>query len=79
MEDHYLTVGQLREAIKDLPDTAKVYYERIEDVYFEKHNWKPEKLIKSDFTEPEHNIHDEYIRAYCSFSHDGDLHITAHY
>jgi hypothetical protein len=34
-----MTVKELKEAIENLPDDAIVYYQRIEDVYFEKHNW----------------------------------------
>lgn len=37
-----LTVGQLLEFIKkhNIPDNAVVRYERIEDEYFNKNNWK---------------------------------------
>lgn len=79
MKDEYMTVGDLRQAIEGLPDNAKVFYHRIEDVYFEEHGWTPDKLVRSDFTEPEENINDQYIRAFCAFSEDGDLLITAHY
>lgn len=34
-----LTVGKLKEAIKDLPDDMPVAYQRIEDIYFNKHSW----------------------------------------
>jgi hypothetical protein len=36
-----LTVGKLKKFIEEhnLPDDAPVLIERIEDVYFEKHNW----------------------------------------
>lgn len=39
--DHYLTVGRLKEFLNkhNLPDTAKVVVQRVEDVYYEKHNW----------------------------------------
>ena len=36
------TVGQLRKHIEGLSDDTKVYIERIEDVYFEKHGWTTE-------------------------------------
>jgi len=38
---HALTVGQLLDFIKkyNIPRDSKVLYQRIEDVYFEKHNW----------------------------------------
>lgn len=38
---HYMTVGRLREFLDDtkLPDDAIVVIERVQDVYYEKHNW----------------------------------------
>tara|TARA_B100001245_G_C22893021_1_gene430416 strand:+ start:1486 stop:1725 length:240 start_codon:yes stop_codon:yes gene_type:complete len=79
MEDDYLTVGALRAVIEDMPDETKVYYERIQDAYFDEYEWKPDKLIRTDYTEPEDNMNDEYIRAFCAFKEGGDLHITAHF
>ena len=40
-ESHYLTVGRLLEFIKDnnIPDDAIVVSQRVEDIYFETHNW----------------------------------------
>ena len=35
-EDH-LTVRELKAMLSDLPDETPVYYQRIEDVYFEKY------------------------------------------
>jgi len=35
----YLTVGQLRKKLDAYPDDAKVLVQRVEDVYYEKHNW----------------------------------------
>lgn len=72
----YLTVGRLREAIKDLPDDAPVLYERIEDVYFDKHGWKAE-LKPGEFPE----YPSQYIRAFTSvkYKEDDALYITAHY
>jgi hypothetical protein len=42
MKMHTLTIGQLQEVIKrsGLPDDTPVVYERIEDAYFDNHNWK---------------------------------------
>lgn len=48
---HYLTVGQLKESLKDYPDDALVVSQRIEDVYYEKHGWKT--LKKPDNINPE--------------------------
>ena len=39
--NHFLTVGGLKKFLNDhpLPDDAPVLIQRIEDVYYEKHNW----------------------------------------
>lgn len=38
---HYLTVGRLLEFIKEhsIPEDALIVTQRIEDVYYKKHNW----------------------------------------
>ncbi len=40
-DSHYLTVGRLLEFIKEhsIPEDAIIVTQRIEDVYYEKHNW----------------------------------------
>ena len=40
--DHVLTVGKLKKFLVDhnLPDNARVLIQRVEDIYYEKHNWK---------------------------------------
>jgi hypothetical protein len=40
-ESHYLTVGRLLEFIKknNIPEDAIVVSQRVEDIYFETHNW----------------------------------------
>jgi len=74
-----LTVGQLKERLKDVPDDTPVFYQRIEDVYFEKHGWKTEKLVW-DFYAMEY-IYSEYIPAFSCYKHtDEDVFvINAHY
>jgi len=42
LKSHQYTVKDLKLSIKDLPDDTIVHIERIEDVYFEKHNWETE-------------------------------------
>ena len=39
--EHYCTVGRLREFLEEhnLPDDAKVFIQRVEDVYFEENGW----------------------------------------
>lgn len=41
MKMHVLTIGELQEMIRrtGLPENTPVVYERIEDGYFENHNW----------------------------------------
>ena len=43
----YLTVKELKEIIRDLPDDTKVYQERIEDEYVLKRGWEP-VILKDD-------------------------------
>lgn len=47
-ETHVLTVAELREKIAALPENMPVMYQRIEDVYFEKHGWKAIPLTWDD-------------------------------
>ena len=59
----YLTVGELKKALKDVPDNADdaiVLYQRIEDAYFEKHHWKGKKLKFEDGFS-------EYIEAFSAY------------
>lgn len=75
-KDYYLTVGELRKRIADLPDDAKVFYQRIEDVYFKEHGWTTRNKVSEYPDYP-----DEWIRAFgvCRYRDDKDLYITAHY
>lgn len=47
--DHFLTVGGLKKFLNkhNLPDTAKVVVQRVEDVYYEKHNWGVQTVNKN--------------------------------
>ena len=40
-----LTIKELKEKIANMNDDDTVYIERIEDVYFEKHNWKTQEVV----------------------------------
>ncbi len=77
MEDHSLTVDELRKQLRGLPGETPVFYHRIEDVYFKKHGWKPDYTIANEYPEPSEE--GEYIRAFSAFKRDGKLLITAHY
>lgn len=39
-EHHYLTVGRLKEYLKDYPDDALVVSQRVEDKYYENNGWQ---------------------------------------
>lgn len=68
-----LTVKELKEKIKDLPDDTEVYIERIEDVYFEKHNWN---TIDCHFGMIDH--HTVFNASQCAI-HTNKLLILGHY
>ena len=72
-------MGQLKKEIENLPNNAKVYYQRIEDIYFTKHNWETKKMPNSNFAPEE--IDDEYIKCWCRvrYKDDKNLYLTAHY
>jgi hypothetical protein len=76
IEECYLTVGRLKEFIKEhnIPDNAKVFYQRIEDMYFQRHGW-------TTVEKPWDDITSQYIRAWgcIKFLDDGNLYIDAHY
>jgi hypothetical protein len=79
-DGHYLTVGRLKEAIKDLPDDGMVMYQRIEDVYFNNHHWNTSVILKEDETFEALETYDQYVIAWCSLNYDNEnLYLTAHY
>lgn len=72
----FLTVGELRRAMRDLPDDAPVVYQRIEDTYFTQDGWqtvdRPSLDVPTQTT--------GYIRAYWAGSRgERVLFIDAHY
>lgn len=72
-----ITVKDIKEIIKDLPDDVQITYQRIEDVYFEKHGWKSEKVKCDIFPEDK----DEFILASTAwFDKDNNkVRISAHF
>ncbi len=78
--DTHLTVGCLKKALKGLDDDTPVYYQRIEDAYFEKFGWQKDVIKIKDFDGIVHWT-DEFVRAYCVVSTDKKpgFFITAHY
>ena len=71
--DCFLTVGDLKEALKDVPNHIPVRYQRIEDFYFDVNHWTS-KIKKWD-----NDSESAYIRAFSSYYYDGDFVINAHY
>ena len=74
-----LTVKQLKEKIKDLPDDTDVFIERVEDIYFDKHGWETERLVFQigDSGEPI-DYTDVFNSSQC-FTYEDKLIIGAHY
>ncbi len=44
----YLTVGELKQILERLPDCTPVFYERLEDKYFERYHWKTVAIRSAD-------------------------------
>ena len=85
-----LTIKELKDFIKDLPDNCLVYHQRIEDWYFKKHiiedvsgkhettPWKVKEMSSANW--PESGKKDEYIKVFTWIDYrDGNLYLTAHY
>jgi hypothetical protein len=92
MKLEYLTVGMIKKLVADLPSDTKIYYERIEDIYFEENGWKATPLKSDawwdragfdviDDGKPTKDETGEWIEAYEAFynEEEGALKITAHY
>jgi len=76
--NYYLTVGQLKESLKDYPDDALVVSQRVEDVYYEERGW--ETLKKPDHLYPEWNH--EYSAVWSPVSYGDDkecFYLDLHY
>jgi len=87
--DQYLTVGGLKEFLNkhNLPVSAKVVVQRIEDVYYEKHNWgvylkEGEHTFKDDNGNIVKSSMEQYHPAWCCVKYndeDNVLFIDLHY
>jgi len=86
---NYLTVGKLKKFLEEheLPDNAKVVIERVEDTYYEDHDWKV-YLKQGDHTtyDESGNIDKstmvQYHPAWCCVKYQGEddiLFIDLHY
>jgi len=73
-----MTASALKEVLKKVPNDTPVYYQRIEDVYFEKHGWIRSVVNVQD---PMNPLPDQYIQAFNVWydrKHRA-VFITAHY
>jgi len=87
--DQYLTVGGLKEFLNkhNLPVSARVVVQRIEDVYYEKHNWgvylkEGEHTFKDDNGNIVKSSMEQYHPAWCCVKYndeDNMLFIDLHY
>lgn len=75
---HYLTVGDLKKHIRDLPDDTPVCYQRIEDMYFENNGWTTNPILWERW-EGRPDDMTEAITAWGCYVWDGVVFIHAHY
>jgi len=72
-----MTVKELKRKIEELPDDMEVYYERIEDVYFDKYGWQTIPLKDEDgFGKPDIR---HFLKVFDAYKWGSSLRITAHY
>lgn len=75
-----LTVGALRKAIDDLPDEMPVFYERIDDQYFDNHGWTTTELKTGDLiNDPQHSVPAFSVAVGTDVNGKTVLAITAHH
>ena len=69
------TVKRLKELLKDVPDDTVVYYQKIDDHYFENSGWETTEMRFDDKTTS------DYIKAFSAQYHPEDkaFCVNAHY
>ncbi len=70
-----ITIGELKEFIKDLPDDGLLFNERIEDVYFEERGWQTTRIDGVHYPDSEGEFYPVNTLSY----RDGKLLISGHY
>lgn len=79
-KDLYMKVGDLKKILMDHPDDAKVYYERIEDEYFEiGKGWEENSAKKLDPESPQFKKQFIEVWGRIKYKNDDNLYLTAHY
>jgi hypothetical protein len=75
---NHLTVGQLKEYLKDYPDDALVVAQRVEDVYYEKNGWQT--LKRPDEIDPNYNNEYSPVWSPALYKDDRDVfYLDMHY
>lgn len=87
--NHHLTVGDLKKFLNkhNLPDNAVVLIQRVEDIYYEKHQWgvylkEGEYTIKDTEGKIEKDSLTQYTPAWCCVNYKDEnelLFIDLHY
>jgi len=80
-------IGFVEKYKNKIPKDAKIYIERVEDIYFDKHGWKPIKLENDNWADrafPDQSSENEkgdWIEAYDIFynAEENAVKITPHY
>lgn len=87
MIEYYMTVGDLKKRLEDIPDTVKVVYQRIDDFYFNENHWEPIKIIDSEYSHREDYTPEDDVQTvpvwdgWLAEGRDGKMYffLTAHY
>ena len=71
-----LTVGELKKSLEGLPDNTPVLYQRIEDFYFDQHQWKTVNFVWDSYVAKPRDIQwvqDNPSEEYDIIEKDGEL------
>jgi len=87
--ENYLTIADLKKIIKNMDDSDHVFYQRIEDIYFEPgKGWKENSVFKRDvfvrndeYNPEDPNHHDQFVEVFSALKYDEEknLYLSAHY
>jgi hypothetical protein len=78
MPEFGLRVEDLKRWLKKLPDETRIYYQRIEDVYFEKHGWDS-TVIKREKGDESYQGDYAWLQGILFDKKKNILYLSAHY
>lgn len=64
MNEFALDVFQVKRITEQVPDDAKIYIQRIEDIYFDKHGWEPILIPDVNYPATDFCSPDQFIPAW---------------